>query len=244
MTAIDPKTVEIRLKTPDPLFLKSIASVFIMDAGWAKEKGVEKAPDAKNPEKYYTDGNANGTGPFKPASRTPDAATKMVRHTGWWGNGKFPGNIDSVEARPMSNAATRVGALLSGDVNLVTEIPLPDIERVKADKRFTLSQKPHLRTMIFGFNWTTDKLESVNTDDNPFKKLAKIGIKVTLNALPRDQWGGLVTGKKADFYLLGFGTPTNDAAFIMANFLISGPFHMPRPSRFSPPQPKATHSIC
>ena len=56
--AVDDYTVEIRTKAPDPLFLNNLASIFMMDSGWAKEHGIEKAPNAKTPEKYYSDNAA------------------------------------------------------------------------------------------------------------------------------------------------------------------------------------------
>ncbi len=55
--------------------------------------------------------------------------------------------------------------------------------------------------------------------------LARIGIKISLNALPKDQWAPLVIRKKSDFYLAGFGTPTNDSLFMASHIFRGGPFH-------------------
>jgi len=48
--ALDDHTIEIRTKAPDPLFLYNLASVFMMDSGWAKEHGIEK-PLTLKPQK-------------------------------------------------------------------------------------------------------------------------------------------------------------------------------------------------
>lgn len=316
--AVDDHTVEIRTKAPDPLFLSNLASVFIMDSGWAKEHGIENAPNAKTPEKYYSDNAANGTGAYRLTERKTDVMSVLTRNKDWWGTGKseFPGNVDVVEARPIGNSATRVASLLSGELDLVTEVPMADIARVEKDERFKVEAAPQLRVIFLGYNYLKDKLDSSNAEGNPFKELkvrqainlaldadlikdrimrgqsaptsiltppglagysadaakrpavdqekakallaeagypegfsvrldcpnnryvndeaicqaavsmlAKVGIKITLNALPKDQWSGLVTGKKSDFYMLGFGTPTNDSHFIAGHLLLGGPFH-------------------
>jgi len=317
--APDDYSIEIRTKVPDPLFLYNMSAVFIMDSGWAKEHGVEKAPDANNPEKYYTDTVVNGTGPFKVTERKSDVRTVLVRNKDWWGHDTKVGggNVDVIEARPINNSATRVASLLSGELDLITEVPVPDISRVEKDERFKIGSIPQLRTIFLGYNYTKDKLDSSNVDKNPFRDLkvrqainlaidadlikdrimrgqsaptsiltppglagysdelakrmpvdhekakallaeagypkgfsvrldcpnnryvndepicqaivsmlAKVGIKVTLNALPKDQWGVLVTSKKTDFYMLGFGTATNDSHFIASYIFLDGPYNV------------------
>ncbi|MCP4295881.1 MAG: ABC transporter substrate-binding protein, partial [Proteobacteria bacterium] len=318
ITKIDDYTIDIKNKRPDPLFLNNLAAVFIMDSGWAAKHGVEKAPDAKNPKKYYTDNHMNGTGSFMMTSRKTDVKTTFKRNRDWWGNGlsHFPGNLDTLTVTPISNAATRVATLLSGDLDLVTELPLPDIARVDNDANLKTDSTSQFRTMFFGYNLGTDDAKTANVDGNPFldvrvrqaitkaidtrliqKKimrgvsiptsimaypgthgytdslaapvsvdragakallaqagypngfsirmdcpnnryindeaicqaatsmLAKVGIKVTLNALPKDQWMPMVMGNKSDFYLLGFGTPTMDSLFTFGHIFKSGPFH-------------------
>jgi len=317
VTKVDEYTVDIKTNRPDPLFLNNLAQVFIMDSGWAEEHGVSAAPDSKNPAKYYSDSNMNGTGPFVMDARKTDVKTSFSRNTNWWGNtdSRFPGNVDSIEATPIGNAATRVATLLSGDLDLVTELPLPDIGRVEADDNLKVGSTEQFRTIFFGYNLLKDDLETASVDGNPFKDvrvrqavtmaidttliqkkimrgistptsilaypgthghtdalaapskadregakallaaagypdgfgirldcpnnryindeaicqaavsmLAKVGIKVTLNAMPKDQWMPLLIGKKSDFYLLGFGTPTGDSLFTFGHIFKGGPF--------------------
>lgn len=317
VTKVDDYTVDIKTNRPNPLLYNNIASVFIMDSGWAEEHGVSAAPDAKNPAQYYSNSNMNGTGPFVMVDRKPDVKTSFTRNTNWWGNSddRFPGNIDSIEATPIGNSATRVATLLSGDLDLVTEVPLPDIDRVASDPNLKTDSTEQFRTIFLGYNLATDDLETASVDGNPFKDvrvrqavdmaidtpliqkkimrgistptsllaypgtdgydanmaapskvdragaiallaeagypegfgirldcpnnryindeaicqavtsmLAKVGIKVTLNAMPKDQWMPLLTGKKSDFYMLGFGTPTGDSLFTFGHIYKGGPF--------------------
>ena len=57
--------------------------------------------------------NAMGTGPYKLVSREPDRRTVVEKNPGWWD--KNASNVDRVEFDVISNAATRVSALLSGE---------------------------------------------------------------------------------------------------------------------------------
>ena len=83
-------------------------------------------------EENFAVRNANGTGPFVLESRAPDEMTVLTRNADWWGEGMFPGNVDKIEYRPISNAATRVAALLSGEVDFVLDPPLAGSQ---ADRR-------------------------------------------------------------------------------------------------------------
>lgn len=315
VTANGPHEVQIVTKTPDPLLLSNLASVFIMDSGWAAEHGVIDAPDAASPEPNYTDNVVNGTGPFKLTERKLDIGSTFVRNENWWGQGSFPGNITEIDTRPIGKSSTRVASLLSGELDMAIDIPLADIARVESDSNLKTAATPQLRTIFLGFNTAADTLETTGLDTNPFRDvrvrqavnlaidadliqsrimrgisqptstlvpptlaghdaeleqrssdmeqakallaeagypegfqvrldcpnnrylndeaicqavtsmLSKAGIKVTLNSLPRDKWGPLLTGKKTDFYLLGFGTPTNDSHFMAGHIFQRGPYH-------------------
>ena len=75
--------------------------------------------------KTYSARNSNGTGPFKLISRAPEELSVLERNQNWWGDSMYPGNVDRIEYRPIKNAATRVAALLSGEVDFVLDAPLP-----------------------------------------------------------------------------------------------------------------------
>jgi peptide/nickel transport system substrate-binding protein len=60
----------------------------------------------------------------------------------WWGiaEKRFEGNVDEVVYRPIKSDATRMAALLTGELDLVLDPPLQDIPRLKSD-----SGDPHRR---------------------------------------------------------------------------------------------------
>ncbi|MFC6762015.1 ABC transporter substrate-binding protein [Sulfitobacter porphyrae] len=169
VAAIDDMTVEITTVKPDPLLLNNLASIFVMDSGWASENGIEPAKNYKNPQKYYSDQNMNGTGPFRLVNRKVDVSSEFERNADWWGNDSYPGNLDRVTILPIANAATRVAAMLSGELDLLTGVPIADAGRIEADDRFDLETAPQLRTIMFSFNHEVDKLMSGSIDSNPFK---------------------------------------------------------------------------
>ena len=57
----------------------------------------------------------------------------FARNKAYWGT--FTGNVEEATYTPIGSAPTRVAALLSGELDLITDLPLQDIERVKATRR-------------------------------------------------------------------------------------------------------------
>ena len=166
---IDDHTIKLVTKGANPILPNQLTSVYIMDSGWAKANKVENPQDFKAKEETYTVRNANGTGPFKLVSRAPDEKTVLVANGTWWGKGKFPGNIDKVEYRPIANAATRVAAVLSGEVDFVLDPSLQDIKRLKATDGLQIKTISQIRTIFFGVDQGVAELRSSNIKGkNPF----------------------------------------------------------------------------
>jgi peptide/nickel transport system substrate-binding protein len=129
---IDAHTIILVTDGPNPILPNQLTSLYIMDKGWAEANDIVAPQNFKAQEENFAVRNANGTGPFTLVSRAPDEKTVMARNANWWGNGKFPGNVDRIEYRPITNAATRVAALLSGEVDFVLDPPLQDLKRIEA----------------------------------------------------------------------------------------------------------------
>jgi peptide/nickel transport system substrate-binding protein len=55
--------------------------------------------------------------------------TVLVKNASWWGLKDQPIDIDEVVFSRVENPATRMAALLSGDLDMVYNIPPQDIER-------------------------------------------------------------------------------------------------------------------
>ena len=61
--------------------------------------------------------------------------TVFVRNFNYWG--KIEGNVDEVIFTPIGNDATRVAALLSGEIDVMEPVPLQDVERIKSASGLT-----------------------------------------------------------------------------------------------------------
>ena len=65
---------------------------------------------------------------------------------GWWNQENRTDNVTRAEFVPIANDATRVAALLSGEIDLMYPAPLQDIDRLNADENVEVLQGPELRT--------------------------------------------------------------------------------------------------
>ncbi len=87
----------------------------------------------KDKEESYASFNTNGTGPFMLVRRQPGIRTVYKRNPNWWGS--FEGNVQEVSPQPISNDATRLAALVSGEIDLVLDPAPRDVPRLRATAR-------------------------------------------------------------------------------------------------------------
>lgn len=169
VTAVDEMTVHITTDGPNPILPNQLTNIYVMDEGWANANNVVAPQDFAANEENFATLNTNGTGPFKVASRAPDEMTVLERNPNWWGTSEFPGNIERVEYRPIKNAATRVAALLSGEVDFVLDPPLQDLKRIEATEGLKVVTTPQVRTIFFGMDQASPELRTSNVKGaNPF----------------------------------------------------------------------------
>src|SRR5258706_15211519 len=75
--------------------------------------------------------NANGTGPFMLKERHPDVRTVLVANPAW--GGRREGNVSEATYLPIKADATRIAALIPGEVDFVLDPPPQDVARLKAN---------------------------------------------------------------------------------------------------------------
>jgi peptide/nickel transport system substrate-binding protein len=166
---IDDYTVELEVNAPYPLLLNDLTNIFIFDKEWMEANNASIPTDVGRGIKGYATDNANGTGPFKIESRQPDAKTVFVRNPDWWDKPQH--NIDRIEFVPITSPATRVAAMLSGEIDYTNVAPLQDLPRLKASPEVKVLQTNELRSVFFAFNLTDKLIESDVKDRNPFKDI-------------------------------------------------------------------------
>ena len=171
--AIDPLTVEFKLDKVNPIFLDHVESVFIMSRAWAEKHKVQKPLDFKNKEESHASFNANGTGPYTLATRQPGIKTTFKRNPAWWGWQGRPdatGNVQEIVYTPIANDATRLAALISGEIDFVLDPAPRDIARLRNTQGVKVITGPENRIIFIGMDQQRDELIYGSVKDkNPFK---------------------------------------------------------------------------
>jgi peptide/nickel transport system substrate-binding protein len=167
---IDEHTVEFLLEGPHPLLLRNIVDFRIMSKSWAEKNRSQNIQDYKAKEETYASRNTNGTGPYLIKGWEPDKRIVFAVNKDWWG--KLDGNVTDVVYTPIKSDATRVSALLSGEVDLVTDLPTQDVERLRKEANLKILDGHEVRTIFIGLDQHNDELKYSNVKGkNPFKDL-------------------------------------------------------------------------
>jgi peptide/nickel transport system substrate-binding protein len=167
-SAVDALTVELETAEPDPILPQQLSNWYIMSRAWAEAHDtVQPALLAAGHEDYATR-HAMGTGPFRLAERDPDHRTVLERNPGWWDG---PADlVDRIEFDVLAAPTTRVAALVSGEVDVATEIPPQDANYVARAPGLKLTAGPELRTIMLGMDQSRDELlKSDVKGRNPFR---------------------------------------------------------------------------
>ena len=165
---IDSHTVEIETKTPFPILPDVLSLVYIMSKKWCETNQATVPVDRRKGVENTASFKANGTGPFRVRERQPNVRTVFTRNGSYWG--KIEGNVTEVVFTPIGNDATRVAALLSGEVDVMEPVPVQDIDRVNSSANTRAVTGPELRTLFLGMDQKRDELLYSNVKGkNPFK---------------------------------------------------------------------------
>jgi len=171
-TKIDDLTVEFKTNGPNPIELEHIATINIMSKAWCEKNKATKPQDFTHKEDMITAHKANGTGAYMLKSREPDVKTVLVKNPNWWGikEGKFEGNVDEVIFTPIGSDATRLAALVSGEIDLINDPPVQDVPRLKQNPDVKVFEGVENRVVFIGMDQKSDELLYSNVKGkNPFK---------------------------------------------------------------------------
>lgn len=146
--APDAQTVRFNLKSVYNIFLDQLAG------NWSvilNKDVVEKAG------KDYGVTAVDGTGPFKFISWTRGQKLVMARNDGYtWGATIFqnpgPAYLDGVEFRPIPEDNTRVAEFQAGNIQILTQVPGAEAERLGKAQGVSVVQYAQLATTYMGIN--------------------------------------------------------------------------------------------
>ena len=146
---IDDLTVDFETNGADPILPSEITEMDIMSKKWCEDHDVVENVVLGKGENYSLT-HTMGTGPYQLVSREPDRKTVLERNPNWWG--KPEGNVDHAEFDIISNAATRVAALLSGEMDMIYSVPPQDLDHIAASQGVRVIQGPELRTVYLAMD--------------------------------------------------------------------------------------------
>jgi peptide/nickel transport system substrate-binding protein len=167
---VDDFTVDLVTDGPDPIMPEEITNWYIMSKVWAEKNKAERMAEPTKNEDNYAVRNANGTGPFMLKERVADVKTVLVNNPSWWAKPEH--NLTEVIFTRITNAATRVAALLSGELDMIYTVPPQDTDRIAKTKDLRVIQTAELRTIYLAFDLARPELtESSVKGKNPFHDL-------------------------------------------------------------------------
>jgi len=165
---VDEHTVDLMLEGPNPILLRQIVTFPIMSKAWAEKNRSQNVQDVKSGEANFASHNANGTGSYLIKSWEPDKRIVLIRNPRWWD--KVEGNVSEVIYLPIKADATRVAALLSGEVDLLTDVPTQDVERLRRAANLKVIEGPENRVIFIGMDQHNAELKYASVKGkNPFK---------------------------------------------------------------------------
>src|SRR4051812_6142689 len=163
---IDDLTVDLLTSTATPLLPVASTNFRVMSRAWCVKHHTERPQDYKAKEETFAARNANGTGPYRLVQWTPDVKTVLAANPAYWGR---RGNVTQAQYLVLGTAATRLSGLLSGEVDLVVDPALQDLERLRHLPEVTTLQVVSNGTQYLGFNYATDTLAHGDAGGhNPF----------------------------------------------------------------------------
>jgi peptide/nickel transport system substrate-binding protein len=189
---VDDFTVDLVMEKPNPILPVQITSTYMMSKAWAERNGAEKPSSVKAKVENFATNNENGTGPFRIKSRQPGVKIVLEPFAGHWAKPEH--NLTEVVFTPIQSDATRVAALLSGEVDMIYPVPQQDLERIRSSGKAEVLQGAELRTMFLNMDQHRDELIDSNVKGkNPFKDVRvrrAVALAIDMNAIRDRIMGG------------------------------------------------------
>ena len=159
---VDSHTVRMKTATPFPLM-----PVFM--AGFAI---ISDEFETATTDDFNSGKAAIGTGAYKLKQYVRGDRIELTRYDGYAGTKPA---WENVTIKQVTNPAARVAALLSGDVQIIDQVPTADLERLKKDKNIGVSSVVSNRVIYLSMDTNRDQSPFVTAKDG--KPLAKNPLK-------------------------------------------------------------------
>jgi peptide/nickel transport system substrate-binding protein len=138
---LDSHTVRIRTDRPNPTLLGQLTNIFVVSHIAARGEGT---PAGASTSEFNSGRAAIGTGPYRLVALHGSEGMSLERNPAYWGPAPA---YAKVEIRVIGNDASRLAALIAGDVDLIESVPPGDVARLEREPRVTVFRRNSDRIM-------------------------------------------------------------------------------------------------
>lgn len=144
---VDEYTINVKTKDPDPALLARMTgfAMTMVPPKWA----------AQGPKTVASE--AYGTGPYKLVSWKPNEDMVLQAWDGYWGTKP---QVTNVRFHTITEAATRVSALRTGQVHIAKDIPPEDIDSTNSSGRARVGRAVSNRVPFYYITVSVDQYKS------------------------------------------------------------------------------------
>lgn len=178
---VDATTVEIKTFKPYAVLPNDLAGILILNEAHVKEVGEDQV-----------DLKPVGTGPYRLAQWTKEDRLVLEANDDYFAGAP---TIKTVTFRPITNPATRTAALLTGEVDIVQDLSVRDVERVKREANYEVITRPSLLNLVLAMD-VREKSPTIALDKNPMTDVRvreAIVRAIDVSAIQRAIMNGLST---------------------------------------------------
>ncbi|RVT86948.1 ABC transporter substrate-binding protein [Rhodobacteraceae bacterium CCMM004] len=137
-SAVDDLTVEIVTPQPYAALPNDLAAILILSEDHLAEVGDDGL-----------ERNPMGTGPYKLVEWVREDKVQLEAFDDYY---MGEAEVEHVTFRPITNPATRTAALLTGEVDIVQDLAVRDVDRVKNEEGFEVVTRPSLLNLVLALD--------------------------------------------------------------------------------------------
>jgi peptide/nickel transport system substrate-binding protein len=146
---VDPLTIRLHTSEPNPVIPGQMTNVFVVS---------HRAAANAVPADFNAGRAAIGTGPFRVVGGVSPSGMELDRYDGYWGEKPAWSHVN---VRVVANDAARLAGLLAGDYDLIEDVPLGDVARLRRERQVNVASRPTDRIMYLAMNVARDPLDLV-----------------------------------------------------------------------------------
>jgi peptide/nickel transport system substrate-binding protein len=199
---VDDHTLKVVTKAPTAVLLDNLELLSIMSKAYTERVGDDEV-----------NLKPMGTGPYVCTEWVKEDHITFEPNKNYWGTAPA---ISHIRFRPITNAATRTAALLTGEVDLIEDIPVRDVDRMEKAEGIQVLECPGRRLIYLHIDANREPTPGVPGPVNPMKdvrvrRAISLGIdretivKVTMNGSGYPTGQMLLEGKRG--FLKGLPVP-------------------------------------